>query len=253
MNESPQPPAPPPASSVEADKARMFEQLARALLAFGARLELSPEVKRIAINRALESDVDPSQSAGDEGGFQELLRISEVFTRWHREPEWLDALGQPEALPLTGRTRSFTRLADGLLPPHEIERIVRELIAQNMLIKNELGHFLPRRRVAGTPGPHPWMLNRIPAISRALNSTIAHNYLSASSGEETLCERGATITIAKDMAGEFNLEVKRLAQPLIDHIDNLAHSPKYQTGAKTVQAGVQIFAYLDNHPNEASS
>jgi hypothetical protein len=97
------------------------------------------------------------------------------------------------------------------------------------------------------------MLNRIPAISRAWFSTLAHNCHSPSSGEETRCERGTTVTISKTSADEFNQQVKRLAHGLLDQIDDLAHSPQYQANDESIQAGVEVFAYIDSSITKAKT
>ena len=250
------PPArePSPATSREtaiSDEEQMFEQSARALLEFGDDLGLTDTARRAAIDRALTTFRRQPYRLQEALGFQELLQVSEVLGRWHREPRWLDESSQPLPLPLHG-VRSFSTLCEGLLPADRLPRIIEDLLRERILVQDEEGRLSPRRKVAGTPAPHAWMLSRVPAISRAFYSTVAHNCLSVGTGEETRCERGTTVTIPKHMAGEFNRQVKRMAHGLLDQIDDLGHSAPYQAKGETVQAGVEVFAYVESPTRKAS-
>ncbi len=229
----------------------MFEQLARALLEFGEDLGLSDSAARAGIRRALGAYRRQPYRPQEALGFQELIRVSEVLGRWYREPRWLDEASQPLPLPLNG-VRSFMSLCEGILPADRIPHIVQELLRQKTLLRDEEGRLQPQRRVAGTPSPHPWMLNRIPAISCAWYSTVAHNFCSPKTEEETRCERNTTVTISKHMADEFHRQVKRIAHRMLDQIDDLAHSQAYQANEESIQAGVEVFAYSDSTSSKAA-
>ena len=235
-----------PAPGPKDERLRTLEQLSRVYLEFAQDMQVSREEARLAFERAANSIEDKPYRLSEAVEFQTLVQISEILGLWYRDPRWVDEDGLPSPLPLLGR-RSFATLISPYLPQFAPDKIAEELVRTDILIRNADGTLSPRRIIAGGPAPHAWMLDRIPAVVRALFGTLGHNVQSVQTGESTWCERGTTIKIPASLLLAFDQKVRSTGQAFLNGIDEWVAIEMRDMPADTplVQVSVQVFSYVD--------
>lgn len=231
-----------------AARVRMFEQLCRVQLEFALRMQISLAEARAAFDRASMCVHETPYRLSEAIKFQTLLKVSDILGLWYRDPAWLEEDGLPAPLPLEGR-RSFATLVAEFLPGFAPAAIAQELIQIEILIQGADGLVVPRRRVAGGPAFHGWMLDRIPALSRGLFGTLSHNVTAKLTGTQTHCERGTMLKVPVSRVSAFLAETKRRAQQLINDMDEWGDQQVREAPAEPrLHLGVQVFSHGEHTP-----
>lgn len=229
----------------------MLEQLSRVYLEFSQDMQVSRDEARLAFERAASSIEAKPYRLSEAVEFQTLVQISEILGQWYRDPRWVDEDGLPSPLPLLGR-RSFATLINPYLPQFAPEKIAEELVRTDIVIRHPDGTLSPRRIIAGGPEPHAWMLDRIPAIVRALFGTLGHNVESVRSGESTWCERGTTVKVPAHLIPALDQKVRSTGQAFLNGVDEWVATEmrNVPTDTPLLQVSVQVFSYVDEPAKE---
>jgi hypothetical protein len=226
---------------------RMLEQIYRVIVEFADDFGINRQSTRRLFLKAEKSVGRSPYRLHQAVHFQTMLRISEILGAWYREPAFLDENGKPRSLPLEG-AKSFESLVTRFLPRFRLDDIVEILVSERVLRRDARGELIPMRRTVIFTKPGAMMLDRVPVIVQGLLSTIRHN-ANTEDQKGTRCERLTILDrLPIEAIPEFNEQVKKLAQSLLNHTDNWAMQRRLAAGSrsrkKTARAGVEVFAYL---------
>jgi hypothetical protein len=168
--------------------------------------------------------------------------LPHVIALWHSDPRYLDARGEPAALPLRGRGRSLTGLIKWALPGEDPRAALQAL---------EDTGGLGRRGARYVPtGRHLWLredsgrVHSANALLRMLR-TVERNL--AGAANSAIFERAATnprFPVAKLPA--FHRDMSARAEHFLVAIDgNMRRQEARTSGGPRTRVGVEVFDFED--------
>ena len=230
------------------DLEQMVEGLIREIYWFSQQAGMNERTIRQIIRRSATPPAPGAPSRAEQGQFSVFRQISEILNSWHTDPAFIDDAGQPSALRIAGE-HSFSTLAKRHCPTLDPQALAQRLAEEQVLVRAETGLLKPRRRTVSFGSFNSLMLDRVPALQRAMLATIAHNLNPITRALGTHCERGAMIEdLPVALVPAFTQVAKDLAQRMIDDIDNWGNNQKAQhqdPNTPRTCAGVTIFSFAD--------
>ena len=230
---------------------RVLEQTLRVVLAHFAGQGLTLQQQRAALTEALRRVHEPLQRHEASSLHAARARVA-MLAAWHREAPYMNADGEPLALPLAG-SPSLAELFERFLPTADPAGLTGELEREGMLLREDRGTWRPARRTLMIPKHGDSAMERVPFLLNALLSTLAHNGR-AGQGDEYRLERTVFVDrLPVSSLAHFDRRTKQVGGAVVDDLDNwlLQRELPAHTSEPTVSAGVSLFAYVE--PNELTT
>ena len=175
--------------------------------------------------------------------------IGELLTAWHRNPDYLDDLGDPLPIKMRGARRSFANLAKSAVPDIHPSALLNELERVGA-VSVDKSRFI-RVRMRSLPVYEDKRL----AIQHTLTSlynfvkTLRHNLDSDPSNSDQLFHRIAwNGAFDAKLVPNLKIKVKRQGQNLLEAFDNWmlrkAKERSRLSGSRSKQVQVSIGIYL---------
>jgi Family of unknown function (DUF6502) len=178
--------------------------------------------------------------------------IGELLTAWHQDTEYLDELGNPSAIRMRGKHRSFRHLAEKTVPNMDPRILLSELEQIGAITIDANGHIRVHMRSL------PVYEDKQLAIQHTLISldsfikTLRHNLNSNASNSDQLFHRVAWNGDfdARDLQ-TLKIRVKGHGQNFLESCDNWmtrrtkSSARKHRTRRKPVQVFIGVYLAID--------
>ncbi|MEJ0037200.1 MAG: DUF6502 family protein [Gammaproteobacteria bacterium] len=208
------------------------------------------EVKAIRqiVERAFTEAGERNQRALRRGDFG-LATAGRVLDRWHRSRKYTTERAVPRAIPLLGRAPSVEALVRSENARLDSAEFARRLKSLGFLIRAEGSRYKPAARIAVVAGLSPLIQEYVARSSATLLQTIRHN-VSRPPRSQKLIERFAEVP---DLPAGCEAAFRRFSTEqgwaMLDRMNDwleLRRARRRTTrGARTVRAGVHLYAYVD--------
>ncbi len=177
----------------------------------------------------------------------DLSPLSDVLHRWHTDPAFLDAKGQPKPLSYQGRRSSFAALVKvcgGDLPPGAVRF---ELVRCGAVIEKPKRFLQAVRRTVIQSGQDERLISSMVFNLRSLASTIAFNSVDPPRGDLGRIERFCESDPLSEHAIATNRPMLReRIQRFITGIDDMFADTKPKALEAGRRVGVGVFYYEDD-------
>ena len=238
----------PPTSAAQRRRQRALIQTLRAVLAYYAESGLSERERRDALLESLQGPPAPPDT-DHAAAFRLVRRSVALLAAWHRDAAYVNADGQPRALPLRGRVSLSALIARHL--PDDAPATVRDRLIEYGVIDSVAGgRYRPLRRTLILPRASAPAEERVPFVVHGLLSTLTHN-ANASLARDRRVERTVYVERfpARDVA-QFQAYARESAGDLITRLDNylIQRELPPDSDEPAVSLGLSLFAYAEPAP-----
>jgi hypothetical protein len=226
-----------------------YVRLIRSLFEFLLTSGMEVKAIRRIVERALIQGGDCSRKAMGGGDFG-LATAGRVLDRWHRSHNYTTERAVPRAIPLLGRAPSVEALVRSENASVDSAEFARRLKSLGFLIHAKGGRYKPAARIAVVAGVNPLIQEYVARSSSNLLQTIRHN-ISRQRASQKLIERFAEVP---DLPAECEAAFRRFSTEqgwaMLDRMNDWLESRRARRatrpGARTVRAGVHLYAYVDS-------
>jgi hypothetical protein len=213
-----------------------------ALLDLFAKLEINPTQFKSRIQLVDKGTFAPRRL------YSHNATIGELLTAWHQNPEYLDGMGNPVPLKMSGRLRSFTALANKAVPSMDPKKLLAELarVGAVTLDKRKFIHVSARNLAV--------YQDRKLAVHYTLTSlhsyirTLSHNLGSHPTNSDQLFHRIAwNDAFDRELIPALKIKLRRQGQNFLESFDNwMMHkaNARARRSSKGKPAQVSIGIYL---------
>jgi hypothetical protein len=260
---------------------RVLRHIARLLIRAGIRFDEFADLARgvyveTAIRDGIESPRVPTRERiaavtgltrrqvdryiANEGGLPladpTLMAIAiEVLHKWHSTPEYVGPYGIPLELEFdTPRDRCIRRLVEVVMPKADPRIILEELLRTGTVVPTGDMYFRAISRSFVMPDPtSPQLIKHFGNTLSQLAATLEYNTDPRHSEKRlerhVLADRG----LAPELVPEFEKYARGLAVDFLVELDNwlAAYATEGLDDPDRVDAGVNVFLYVESPPNEA--
>lgn len=214
-----------------------------------------PNISRISVLTGItRPEVATILAAGDatpslsERGKQ---RAERVLSGWWNDPDFQTSSGEPAALPLRGRKRSFATLCERYSGERKrTAPTLQELLRVGAVQKRPDGLL---RAVSRTYATVRWNPDGIESVGRQLSEhcdTLVHNL--ASPGESRVALSVCNARLDPQYAPVLMRFVEGQVGAFADVLDNTLNDPQHTVsgkvpGSKAAKLGVGVYLFFDEH------
>ena len=223
-----------------------MEQTQRLWCDFYRRLGATPRLMRFAFSTAARQSTRRAYRLDEAKAFEIFQATAELTEAWYRQASYVDELGAPRAIPMSGPI-SLETLIRRFLPDRSPSEVVRFFSETGLVVRLANGRFRPRRRTALIARLNAITLDRFAVQLHALYGTMRWNYLDHGT-QPTRLDRQVHITqLPLDLVPAFNAKVKELGALFIDQLELwvAARTPQARR-EPSVRAGATLVAYVDS-------
>ena len=228
---------------------RSMEQVYRIWFDFYRRIGATPAMMKRSFAASLREGPRRPYRMAEAEAFEILRSAGDLIDAWYREATYLDDVGMPRALPLTGAS-SFETLARRFLPDHDPAEVAAYFLDVGVVVR--IGNHLlkPRRRTAVISQLNAMTLDRVAVQTHGHLKTLSHNYGGRGSKSPRL-ERQVFVThLPIKLIPEFDARAKELGALLVNQMESWigARAMNRPRARSTARAGLSFYAYVE--PNE---
>ena len=228
---------------------RSMEQVYRIWFDFYRRIGATPAMMKRAFAASLHEAPRRPYRMAEAEAFEILRSAGDLIDAWYRDAAYLDDVGMPRALPVTGAS-SFETLARRFLPEHAPAEVAAYFLDVGVVVRVGSGLLKPRRRTAIISQLNAMTLDRVAVQTHGLLKTLSHNYGGRGSKPPRL-ERQVYVThLPVELIPEFDARAKELGALLVNQMESWigARAMDRTRTRSTARAGLSFNAYVE--PNE---
>ncbi|HTR78882.1 MAG TPA: DUF6502 family protein, partial [Gemmatimonadaceae bacterium] len=171
--------------------------------------------------------------------FEILHRAAELIDTWYREAAYVDDVGVPRALPLSG-PMSFETLSRRFLPEHAPADVARYFADVGLVVRLANGTLKPRRRTAVISRLNAATLDRVAILTHGMLGTLLWNYGGRGADQPRLERQVHATQVPIELIPEFNAKSKEIGGLLVGQLDAwlAARLPAASMNSRTARVGV---------------
>jgi hypothetical protein len=232
-------------SVTEAELFASMEQTLRLWTGFYRRIGATPRSMRAAFAKAQRQAARQPYRMSEAKAFEIFRSAGDLIDAWYREASYVDELGAPRALPLTG-ANSFETLARRFLPEHEPERVAAFFTEEGVVACLASGLLKPHRRTAVINRLNAVTLDRFAVLTHGTLGTLLWNHGGRGTEQPRLERQVHATRVPVELLPEFNARAKEFGALAISQMENwLAGRQTSGPNARTARVGMSLVAYVE--------
>lgn len=240
------------------DRERYFASIAQDLLLSGTvqfltsvglpRSGIAQKLRVLA--EAIEGgSIVPTTNSGE---LELFAGVCGIAHDWTRSPEYTGRDGEPQALPLRGRS-SLAVLIRNRLRRANIERAVRWMSKRGVIQRRGDGRYMLQQRAVFVLARDPLYLEWATNLAIHHLRTAIENWKQVNPNVRQLDRVARVFDLPESEVPKFREFAKRRAESCLEEIDNWLEDHNERKGRKrTVEAGVHVYGYVGSAQNAAS-
>ena len=225
---------------------RSMEQVYRIWFDFYRQIGATPAMMKRAFATSLREAPRRPYRMAEAQAYEILRSAGDLTDAWYREAAYLDDVGMPRALALTGAL-SFETLASRFLPDHEPAEVAAYFLDVGVVVRVGSGLLKPRRRTAIISQLNAMTLDRVAVQTHGLLKTLTHNYGGRGSKPPRLERQVMATHLPAELIPEFDTRAKELGALLVNQMESWigARAKARPRARSTARAGVSFYAYVE--------
>jgi hypothetical protein len=184
--------------------------------------------------------------------YSHTATIGELLTAWHQNPEYLDKFGNPAPLKMTGRKRSFTKLAADAVPRMRAATLFAQLERVGAISIDSRRFIHVRMRSLSVYEDRQLAIDHTLTSLLGFIKTLHHNLGSDSLNSNQLFHRVAwSDTLDRSLLPNLKIKLKRQGQGFLESFDNwMMRKTKTHSGcskkSRPTQVSIGVYLALGN-------